>query len=67
MLEFLGTLLKVAATFIVLNTIEGRKKIPYTDINVSDDMGRGLEELKRRRVKVVIWDDGTIEVRSPKE
>lgn len=67
MLEFLGTLLKVATTFIVLSTIEGRKKIPYTEINISDDMGRGLEELKRKKVKVIIWEDGTIEIKSPNE
>ena len=67
MLEFLGTLLKLATTYIVLSTIEGRKRIPYTQINISDDMGRGLEELRRKKVKVIIWEDGTIEVKSPNE
>lgn len=68
MVEIIGTLLKIAATYIVLSTIEGHKKIPYTEINISDDMGRGLEEMRRKRIKVIIWEDGTtIEIKSPNE
>lgn len=66
MLELLGTLLKIAATFLVLSTAEGHKKVPYTEVNVSYN-GMSLEELRRKRVKVIIWEDGTVEITSPKE
>jgi len=65
-MELLGILLKIAATYLVLSTVEGRKKVPYTEVNVSFG-GMSLEELRRKKVKVIIWGDGEIEVTSPKE
>jgi hypothetical protein len=68
MVEILGTLLKIAAAYFVLSTVEGRKEIPYTQVSVSyKGMPLGLEELRRRKVKVIIWEDGTVEVKSPNE
>jgi hypothetical protein len=66
MVELIGTLLKIATAYIILSTVEGRKKIPYKEINILDDMGRDLEELRKKKIKVIIWEDGTIEIRSPK-
>ena len=67
LITVIGTLLKIAAAYLVVSTAEGRKQIPYKEINVLYD-GMTLDELIRKRVKVIIWEDGTmIEVSRPNE
>jgi len=66
-IETIGTILKIAKAFIVLSTPEGRKQIPYKEINLTYD-GMTLEELRRKKVKVIIWEDGTtLEITRPNE
>jgi hypothetical protein len=66
-LETIGTLAQIAKNFLVLITPEGRKQIPYKQLNVTYD-GMTLEELKRKRVKAIIWEDGTVvEITRPNE
>jgi hypothetical protein len=66
-LEVIGTIVEIAKAFLVLSTPEGKKRIPYKEVNVTYD-GMTLEELKRKRVKVIIREDGTtLEITRPNE
>lgn len=66
-IEVIGTILTIAKAFLVLSTPEGQRKIPYEEVNVTYD-GMKLEELRRKRVKVIIWEDGTtLQITRPNE
>ncbi len=65
MVEVVGTLLAIVAGHVILGTPSGRQKIPYKNVSVSYG-GMVLRELLRKKVKVIIWEDGVqIEISSP--
>jgi hypothetical protein len=64
--ELIGTLVKVATDYLIISTADGKKKIPYKEINISYG-GLTLQELLRKRVKITLWDKVTIEISSPKD
>ena len=58
-------MLAIAAGHVILSTPSGRQKIPYKNVSVSYS-GMVLRELLRKKVKVIIWEDGVqIEISSP--
>ena len=65
-MEIIGTLLEIAVGHIILSTPQGRRRIPYRNVDVSY-RGLALQELLRKRVKVTLWDRVTIEISSPNE
>jgi hypothetical protein len=72
MTETIGILLKIIGGVLILSTAAGRREIPYTQNTEIDISYKGerltIEELIRKRVKVIQWEDGTrIEIKHPKD